>query len=40
MLENRALRTIFGTKRDEVVGRRRKLHNEERRNLYIFDKCN
>jgi hypothetical protein len=34
VLENRVLRRIFGPKRDEVVGERRKLHSEERRNLY------
>jgi hypothetical protein len=32
--ENRALRGIFGPKRDEVTGGRRKLHNEELRDLY------
>jgi hypothetical protein len=30
----RALRGIFGPKRDEVTGERRKLHNEELRDLY------
>jgi hypothetical protein len=29
MFENKVLRRIFGTKRDEVTGERRKLHNEE-----------
>jgi hypothetical protein len=29
MFENRVLRRIFGTKRDEVRGDWRKLHNEE-----------
>ena len=29
VLENRCLRRIFGTKRDEVTGEWRKLHNEE-----------
>jgi hypothetical protein len=29
MFENRALRRIFGPKRDEVTGSWRKLHNEE-----------
>jgi hypothetical protein len=29
MFENRALRKIFGPKRDEVTGEWRKLHNEE-----------
>jgi hypothetical protein len=28
------LRTIFGSKRDEVTGNWRKLHNEEHHNLY------
>jgi hypothetical protein len=32
--ENRALRRIFGPKRDEVKGEWRKLHNEELNNLY------
>jgi hypothetical protein len=32
--ENRALRRIFGSKRDEVTGGWRKLHNEELDNLY------
>jgi hypothetical protein len=31
--ENRVLRGIFGSKRDEVTGRQRKLHNGE---LHIF----
>jgi hypothetical protein len=34
LFENRVLRRIFGPKRDEVMGRRRKLHNEELRDLY------
>ena len=34
MFENRALRTIFGPKREEVTGVRRKLHNEELNVLY------
>jgi hypothetical protein len=29
VFENRALRRIFGPKRDEVTGGWRKLHNEE-----------
>jgi hypothetical protein len=33
--ENRVLRRIFGPKRDEVTGERRKLHNEELHNLYL-----
>jgi hypothetical protein len=32
--ENRVLRRIFGLKRDEMTGERRKLHNEELHNLY------
>jgi hypothetical protein len=32
--ENRALRRIFGPKRDEETGGWRKLHNEELRGLY------
>jgi hypothetical protein len=35
VFENRALRRIFGPKRDEVAGDRRKLHNEELHNLYF-----
>jgi hypothetical protein len=34
VFENRVLRRIFGTKRDEVTGEWRKLHNEELHNLY------
>jgi hypothetical protein len=34
VLKNRVLRTIFGSKRDEVRGEWRKLHNEELYNLY------
>jgi hypothetical protein len=34
VFENRVLRTIFGPKRDEVIGGWRKLHNEELHNLY------
>ena len=34
MFENRALRRVFGPKRDEVTGEWRKLHNEELRYLY------
>jgi hypothetical protein len=32
--ENRVLRRIFGPKRDKVMGKWRKLHNEELHNLY------
>jgi hypothetical protein len=34
VFENRVLRREFGSKRDEVIGGWRKLHNEERHNLY------
>ena len=34
MFENRALRRIFGPKRDGVTGEWRKLHNEELNDLY------
>jgi hypothetical protein len=34
VFENRVLRKIFASKRDEVTGEWRKLHNEERRDLY------
>jgi hypothetical protein len=34
--ENRVSRRIFGSKRDEVTGGWRKLHNEELHNLYIY----
>jgi hypothetical protein len=34
VFENRALRRIFGPKRDEVTGEWRKLHNEELYDLY------
>jgi hypothetical protein len=34
MFENRVLRRIFGSKREEVTGDWRKLHNEELHNLY------
>jgi hypothetical protein len=34
VFENRVLRRMFGPKRDEVTGERRKLHNEELRDLY------
>ena len=32
--ENRVLRRVFGPKRDEVTGERRKLHTEELNDLY------
>jgi hypothetical protein len=34
MFENRVLRRLFGLNRDEVIGGRRKLHNEALHNLY------
>jgi hypothetical protein len=34
LFENRMLRRIFGSKRDEVTGEWRKLHNEELNDLY------
>jgi len=34
VLEIRVMRRIFGSKRDEVTGQLRKLHNEELNDLY------
>jgi hypothetical protein len=34
VLENRVLRRIFGSKRDEVTRKWRKQHNEELNDLY------
>jgi hypothetical protein len=34
VFENRVLRRIFGPKRDELTGERRKSHNEELHDLY------
>jgi hypothetical protein len=34
VFENRVLRRIFGLKRDEVMGKWRKLHKEELHDLY------
>jgi hypothetical protein len=34
VFENRVLRRIFGSKRDEVIGEWRRLHNEELNDLY------
>jgi hypothetical protein len=34
VFENRVLRKVFGSKRDEVTGEWRKLHNEELNDLY------
>jgi hypothetical protein len=36
VFENRVLRRIFGSKRGEVTGDWRKLHNEELHNLYVL----
>jgi hypothetical protein len=33
VFENMVLRRIFGPKRDEVTGERRKMHNEEHHDL-------
>jgi hypothetical protein len=35
VFENRALRKIFGQKRNEVIGGLKNLHNEEFHNLYF-----
>jgi len=34
VFENRVMREIFGPRREEVRGEWRKLHNEERNDLY------
>ena len=34
MFENRVLKRVFGSKREEVTGEWRKLHNEELSDLY------
>ena len=36
VFENRVSRRIFGPKRDEVTGERRKLHKEELNDLYCL----
>ena len=36
VLENTVLRRIFGPKRDKVIVKWRKLHNEELTNLYFW----
>jgi hypothetical protein len=36
VFENRMLKRIFGSKRDEVAGGWRRLHNEEFHNLYAL----
>ena len=38
VFENRVLRRVFGSKRDEVTGEWRKLHNEERRMVTPYPK--
>lgn len=40
MFKKRVLNRIFGPKRDEVTGGRRKMHNEELRNFVLFAKYN
>ena len=39
VFENRVLRRILGSKRDEVTGEWRKLHNEELNDLYWSQCC-
>jgi hypothetical protein len=34
VFKNRVLRRVFGPKRDEITGERRKLHNDELNDLY------
>jgi hypothetical protein len=34
VFENRVLRRIFGSRRDEIIGDWRKLHNKELNHLY------
>jgi len=36
VFENRVLRRVFGSKRDEVTGEWRKLHNDELSDLYFL----
>jgi len=36
VLESRVLGRMFGPKRDEVTAERRKLHNEELNDIYIY----
>jgi hypothetical protein len=38
VFENVVLRRISGPNRDEVTGKRRRLHNEEFHNLYLLTK--
>jgi len=35
VFENRVLRSIFGAKRDKVIGEWRKLHNKELNDIYF-----
>ena len=35
MFENRVLREIFGSKRDDITGKWRRLHKEELYDLYF-----
>jgi hypothetical protein len=35
VFENKALRRMFGPKKEEVIGEWRKLHNKELSDLYI-----
>jgi hypothetical protein len=39
VFDNRMLRRLFGSKKDEVTGGWRKLHNEELYNLCSSPKC-
>ena len=39
MFENRVLRRIFGSKRDEIAGKWRRLHDVELYDLYCFMIC-
>jgi hypothetical protein len=40
VFENSVLRRIFGPKRSELTGGRRKLHNRELHNFVLFSKYN
>jgi hypothetical protein len=40
VFENRVLSRIFEPKRDDIIEGRRKLHNEERYNLYTSPNVN
>jgi hypothetical protein len=39
VFENRVLRNIFGSRRDEVTGEWKKLHSEEMNDLYCLMIC-